>query len=213
MRLISSPNGSITAARQLSRHCWVEEDLVALPPIAGASRAMRGNERRRARVSHVCSRSRACSRQVSARAHVDADAMGTLRSVGIRVPSRCTRSRPAGRGPASGERACAGGAELPRASAARTAVEQRGPVHRAHCGVISRQARHTRSPWESSHASSGAAPVYRCTERRWDTKDCRQPRPVGEAPSRREHRGIGQNHIPKGCVRAVVRGRDRWVLG
>jgi len=35
--------------------------------------------------------------------------MGILRSVEIRVPSRCTRSRPARRGPASGERACAGG--------------------------------------------------------------------------------------------------------
>jgi len=32
---------------------------------------------------------------------------------------------------------------LPRASAASTAVEQRGPAHRAPCGVISRQARHT----------------------------------------------------------------------
>jgi len=32
MRLIRSPNGSITTARQLSRHCWVE----------GAARAMRG---------------------------------------------------------------------------------------------------------------------------------------------------------------------------
>jgi len=109
MRAISSPNGSVVAARQLSRHCWVEEDLVALPPRAGAARAMRGNRRRRARVSHVCSRSRACSRQVSDWAHVEEAAMGTLRSVKIRVSSRCTRSMPAGRGPASGEHACAGG--------------------------------------------------------------------------------------------------------
>jgi len=71
MRAISAPNGSITAARQLSRHCWVHVDLVALPIPAGAARVMRGNRRRRARVSHVCSRSRAYSRQVSARAHVE----------------------------------------------------------------------------------------------------------------------------------------------
>jgi len=94
MRAISSPNGSTTCARQLSRHCWVDVDLVALPARARAARAMRGNMRRRARVSHVCSRSRACSRQVSARAHVEEAAMGTLRSVEIRVPSRC--SQPSG---------------------------------------------------------------------------------------------------------------------
>jgi len=51
MRLISSPFGSITAARQLSRRCWDEEHLVALTSCAGAARAMRGNRRRRARVS------------------------------------------------------------------------------------------------------------------------------------------------------------------
>jgi len=98
---------------------------------------------------------------------------------------------------------------LPRASAASTAVEQRGPEHRAPCGVISRRARHTRSPWVSSHASGGAAPVDRCTERSWDINDCRQPQPVGEAPSRRAHRGIGQNLIPEGWLGAGVRGRDR----
>jgi len=102
---------------------------------------------------------------------------------------------------------------LPRAIAARTAVEQRGPGHRDPCGVISRQARHTRSPWESGHASGGAAPVERCTERRWDTNDCRQLHPVGDSPSRRAHLGIGKNHIPDGCVGAVVRGRHRGVLG
>jgi len=101
-------NGSTTADRQLSRHSWVEEDLFALLLLVGAARGMRGNRRRRARVSHVCPRSRACSRQVSARVHVEEAAMGTLRSVGILVPSRCPRSRPAGRGPASGERTCAG---------------------------------------------------------------------------------------------------------
>jgi len=91
-------------------------------------------------------------------------------------------------------------------------VEQRGLGHRALCGVISRQARHTRSPWVSSHASGGAATVDRCTEQRWDTKDCRQLHPVGEAPSRRAYRGMGQNHIPEGWVEAVVRGRERGVL-
>jgi len=109
MRAISSPSESITAVRQLRPHCWVEEDLVALPPRAGAAGAMPANRRRRARVSHVCSRSMACSRHVSARAHVEEAAMGTVRNVEIRVSSRSTRSRPAGRGPTSGERACAGG--------------------------------------------------------------------------------------------------------
>jgi len=102
---------------------------------------------------------------------------------------------------------------LPRASAARTAVEQRGPGHRDPCGVISRQAKHTRSPWASSQESGGAAPVDRCTKRRWDTSDCRLLHPVGEAPSRRAHLDIGQNHIPDGWVVAVVRGRDLGVLG
>jgi len=65
--------------------------------------------------------------------------MGSLRSVSNRVPSKCTTCRPTGKGPASGECACAGGgAVLPRASAASTAVEQRGPEHRASCGDISR---------------------------------------------------------------------------
>jgi len=174
---------------------------------------MQGNRGRRARVSHVCSRSRACSRQVSARAHVEEAATGTLRSVGIRVPSNCTRSRPAGRGAASGERVCAGGGVSPRASAASTAPGQRGPGHHAPCGIISRQVKHTRSPWVSSYASGAAAPVDRCTKRRPDTSDCSQPHPVGEAPSRRAHLGIGQNHMPDGCVEAGVRGRDRGLLG
>jgi len=199
MRAISSPNGSVVAARQLSRHCWVEEDLVALPPRAGAARAMRGNRRRRARVSHVCSRSRACSRQVSDWAHVEEAAMGTLRSVKIRVSSRCTRSMPAGRGPASGEHACAGGGGvLPRASTASTAVEQRGAGHCAPSGVFSRQARHTRSPRASSQASGRASTVDRCTERGWVTNECRQLHPFGQALSLRKRRGIGQNHIPEG---------------
>jgi len=102
---------------------------------------------------------------------------------------------------------------LPQASADRTAVEQRGPGHRAPCGVISRHARHTRSPWVSSHASGGAATVDRCTEGRWDTNDCRQLHPGGETPSRRAHRGMGQNHIPEGWVEAVVRGSGQGVLG
>jgi len=98
---------------------------------------MRGNRRRRARVYHVCSRSTACSRQVSSRAYVEEAAIETLRSVEIRVPSRCNRYRHAGRGPARGERACAGGAVFPRASSASTVLEQRGPGHRAPCGGIS----------------------------------------------------------------------------
>jgi len=98
MRAISSHKGSLTAARQLSRHCWVEGHLVTLPDHAGASRAMRGMMRRRVKVSHVSSRSTACGRQVSARAHVEEAAIGTLHSVRMRAPSRCTRSRPAERG-------------------------------------------------------------------------------------------------------------------
>jgi len=156
MRLIRSPNGSITAARQLSRPCWVDGDLVALPPGAGEASAIRGNKRSRVMVSHVCSRSRACSRQVSARAHVDEAAMGTLRSVGIRVPSRWIDG-------------CL-------AMVAHGHPWSSMVIH----GI----------PWVSSHASGGAAPVDRCTERRWDTKDVRQLHPVGEAPSRRAHRGM-----------------------
>jgi len=71
---------------------------------------------------------------------------------------------------------------------------------------------YTRSTWASSQASGGATPVDRCTGRRWDTNDCRQLHPVGEAPSRRAHRGIGPNHIPEGWVEPVVRGRDRELL-
>jgi len=136
--------------------------------------------------------------------------MGTLRSVGIRVPVGAP-----GPGLLRGARPVASvpAPVLPRASAASTAVEQRGPGHRAPCGVIFRQARHTRSPWVSSHASVGAAPVDRCTERRWDTKDCRQLHPVGEAPSRRAHRGMGQNHHLMGGWRLWFRaGAGRcWV--
>jgi len=102
---------------------------------------------------------------------------------------------------------------LPRASAASTAMEQRSPGHRADYVDISRQAKHTRRPWASSQSSGGAAPVDRCTEWRWVTSDCRQPYPVGEAPSRSSHRGIGQNHMPDEYVEAGVRGRDRGVLG
>jgi len=102
-----------------------------------------------------------------------------------------------------------GGAVLPRASAARSPVEQRGPVHLSPFGDITVQAEHTQRTWASSQASGGDAPVYRCGERRWETSDCRQPHPVGEAPSRHAHRGIGQNHMPDGWAEATVRGRDR----
>jgi len=65
----------------------------------------------------------------------------------------------------------------------------------------------------ASHVSGGAAPVDRCTERRCDTNDCRQLHPVGEVPSRRAHRGIGQNHMPDWWVEAGIRSRGRGVLG
>jgi len=35
MRTFNYPKGSITAVSQLSRHCWVDVDVVALPPRAG----------------------------------------------------------------------------------------------------------------------------------------------------------------------------------
>jgi len=103
-------------------------------------------------VSHVCSRSRACSRQVSARAHVDEAAIGG----GCVAQGQCRQYR---------------------------------------------------------QASGGAATVDRCTERSCDTNDCRQLHPVGDAPSRRAHRGIGQNNITEGWVEAVDRchGRGCWV--
>jgi len=56
---------------------------VAFPPRAGTASAMRGKRRRRARVSRVCSRSTACSRQVRARAQLEEAVMGTVRSVWI----------------------------------------------------------------------------------------------------------------------------------
>jgi len=80
-----------------------------LPTRADAAMATRRIRNRRVRVSHVCSRSRVCSRQASARAHDEEAAMGSLRSVSNRVPSKCTTCRPTGKGPASGECACAGG--------------------------------------------------------------------------------------------------------
>jgi len=43
--------------------------------------------------------------------------------------------------------------------------------------------------------------------------DCKQPHPVGEAPSRRAHCGIGQNHMPDGWAEAGARGCDRGVPG
>jgi len=103
----------MTAARQLRRYCWVEGELFAFPARTVAARVMRGKMRRRSWVSHVCSRSRACSRQVSAREHVEQAAIWTLRSVGMRVPRGSTRSSPARRGPASSECACAGGRCFP----------------------------------------------------------------------------------------------------
>jgi len=49
------------------------------------------------------------------------------------------------------------------------------------------------------------------TERRWDINDCRQP--VGETPSRRAHRGMGQNPIPDGWAEAKIRGCGLGVSG
>jgi len=103
-----------------------------------------------------------------------------------------------------------GGGVLPRANAASSAVEQHGPGHRAPCGLISRQARHTRSPWVSSHKSGGAAPVDRCTDRRWDTNDCRQLTSSVRPPRGVRTAALGRTTIPKGGWRmwsvAVVGG-------
>jgi len=123
------PGGSRTDDRQLRRHCCVEEDRVAFPPRAGAASATRGKRRRRARASHVCSRSTACSRQVRARAKLEEAAMGTLCCLGICVAISRTISKPWGWRPGSGERVCAGGTEFPAARAASTAEEHLGPGH------------------------------------------------------------------------------------
>jgi len=129
---------------------WVHDGRQAFEQaITGLRRTSSPCNPVRVRVSRVCSRSSACSRQVSALAHVDVSAMGTLRLVGMRVSRRCTRSRPAWRAPSSGECACAGGgggALLPRDSAASTGVNQRAHWHPAPCGDNSRQAKHTRRP-------------------------------------------------------------------
>jgi len=207
-----------------------------LAPRAGAARAIRGNRSGRARVSHVCSLSTACNRQVSARAHVDEAAMGTLRSVGIRVLSRSTRSRACWERPGQWRAYLRRGGRIAQGQSRqyRLGATWSGAPRPLWGNFWAGQAR--RSPWVSSHASGGAAPVYRCTERRWDTKDCRQLHPVAEAPSLRAHRGMGQkhiqwhlgvpllaadcagrpcpqNHILDGWVEAVVRGRGRGVLG
>jgi len=80
-----------------------------------------------------------------------------------------------------------------------------------HAGVFPWHAMNTRRPWASSHASGGATPVDRCTNRRLDTNDCRQLHHIGEDPPRRTHRG--NKHIPEGWVEALVRGCDRGVFG
>jgi len=95
----SSSRGSRTYDRQLRRHCCVEEDRVSFPLRAVAASAMRGKRRSRARASHVCSRSTACSRHVRARAQLEEAAMGTRRSVGTCVASRLRMSRPGGGAP------------------------------------------------------------------------------------------------------------------
>jgi len=55
--------------------------------------------------------------------------------------------------------------------------------------------------WPCNQLSCGAEPADRCTERRWEIRDCRQPHPVDEAPSRRAHRVMGQNHYRTGGQR------------
>jgi len=83
---------------------------VACPPGAGAASAMRGKIRRRARASHVCTRSMACTRKFRARPQLHEATMGTQRCVGMRLARNLRISRPGGGGgPANGERGCAGG--------------------------------------------------------------------------------------------------------
>jgi len=50
--------------------------------------------------------------------------------------------------------------------------------------------------------SGGAEPADRWTERRFLTRDCWQLHQVGEAPSRRAHRVMGQNQMPDGWAEA-----------
>jgi len=208
-----SSRGSRTDDRQLRRHCCGEEDRVAFPPRAGATSAMRGKRRSRARASHVCSSSIACSRHVRARAQLEEAAMGTQRNVGICVPA--FGGYPGPRGAArTGESVFAPGeADIPAARAASIVEEHRRPGHRDPTADSSWQARHTRRLWARSQLSGGAEPADRWTERRWLTRDCKQPQPVGEAPSRRAHRSMGQNQMPDGWTEAGVRDCDRGLPG
>jgi len=99
------------------------------------------------------------------------------------------------------------GAVLARANAASNAVDKRGPGHRAPCLVTSRQARHTRSPWVSSHESGGAAPIGGGTPTTLGrpSQSVRPPRGVRTAALAEPHSRWSSG--------GVVRGRGRGVLG
>jgi len=113
---------------------------------------MPGKSSTHVRVSHVCSRSTACSRQVRARAHVE-DGDGDVYSC------KRMRSRPDGRGPAGGECACPGGGALPIANAASTAQEYRG--EHTHAKVVRLPGRRLAGPrWQIGAPSAGETPGF-----------------------------------------------------
>jgi len=138
MWVTSSSRGSRTDDRQWSRHCWVAEDRVAFPPRAGVASAMRGKIRRLARASHVCSRPKACRRQVRAWAQLEEAAMGTRSAWGCAWPAVGGCQGP------EGAAWLAASLSFLAASAASTAEGHLGPGHLDPTADSSVQARHTR---------------------------------------------------------------------
>jgi len=137
--------------------------------------------------------------------------MGTPRSVGIRVPSKCTRYRPAGRGPASGE--CAwGGACCPGSVPPVAPWNSVVPGTAPHAGIFTgmpgtngsrgRQAMRPAGPPRSVDAPSGVG-----------TPTTASSPTTSVSPPRLAQRCIGKNHIPEIVVEPRVRGRGRGVTG
>jgi len=181
MQAISSPKGFMTAARQLSRQFLGRRRWRQLATPRGCGKCDAGEDEK-GRQGIKC----LVPLQGLQQAGQCPDARAECRDrdpaqCGDACPRTCTRSKPAGRGPASGDtpvlgRWCYPGPVPPVPP---WASRPRAPRF---CGDISWQVRHTRRHWPSIQASGGAEPVDRCTERRWETSDCRQAHPVGEAP-------------------------------
>jgi len=97
--------------------------------------------------------------------------------------------------------------------AASTAEEHLGPGHLVPTADSSWQVRQSRRLCARSQALGWAERADRWTERRWEKSDCKHTHPFGEAPSRRAHRGIGQNHTLDWWAEAGARGCNREVPG